>query len=143
MPLRTYKQSGIIPYKRCKDGRFKVMLITASGTGRWIIPKGLVEEGMTPREAAAMEAYEEAGIRGRVWDEPLGTWRRSKWGGLCVIDIYLMEVEEILEEFPEAGQRERHWFGLKKAQELVLFPRLRSLLRRSFFVLNDLPVPEL
>src|SRR5262249_32651877 len=58
-------QAGAIPYA-IVDGEVRVLLVTSRGSGRWLIPKGNIDPGLTPAEAAAKEAYEEGGIRGRI-----------------------------------------------------------------------------
>jgi 8-oxo-dGTP pyrophosphatase MutT (NUDIX family) len=42
------------------------MLLTSRETGRWVIPKGWPSKGLKPREVAASEAYEEAGLVGSI-----------------------------------------------------------------------------
>mgnify|MGYP000604135431 CR=1 FL=1 len=44
----------------------QVLLITSLTTRRWIIPKGWRADGMTPADAAAREALEEAGVTGKI-----------------------------------------------------------------------------
>ncbi|NET56922.1 MAG: NUDIX hydrolase [Symploca sp. SIO2E6] len=82
------KQSGVIPY-RLREGITEVLLITSINSKRWIIPKGLVEPGMTPQDSAAKEAWEEAGVIGEVLPTLMGTYDYRKWGGICnhIIDI--------------------------------------------------------
>lgn len=38
-------------------------MITSRDTGRWVIPKGGVDHGHTPAQAAEIEGFEEAGIK--------------------------------------------------------------------------------
>jgi len=64
-PTFLVERSGVIPYGR-RDGAVEVLLITSSDGQHWVIPKGVIEPGMSAAESAAKEAYEEAGIRGRV-----------------------------------------------------------------------------
>ena len=61
-------------------------LLVQSRSGRWIFPKGGVEPGLTQAQSAAMEAFEEAGVHGRIEEMPfarycLGQRTRSKSGG--------------------------------------------------------------
>src|SRR5438270_65110 len=69
---RSIVQYGALPWRRTPDGALEVLLITTRGTRRWIVPKGWADDGLDPREAAAIEAYEEAGVLGDVNGEPLG-----------------------------------------------------------------------
>lgn len=39
-----------------------VLLITSRDTGRWVLPKGWPIDGMSAAQAAAQEAWEEAGV---------------------------------------------------------------------------------
>jgi 8-oxo-dGTP pyrophosphatase MutT (NUDIX family) len=87
----------------------EVLLITSRRRGRWIIPKGLIEPGMSPAESAAMEAFEEAGVRGRIGDQPIEEYSYKKWGGVCGVKVYLLEVDEVFDDWPEADIRRREW----------------------------------
>lgn len=64
--IRT--QYAAICYRRTDDssGPIEVLLITSRGTGRWVIPKGWPMAKKKPHEVASQEAWEEAGVRGRV-----------------------------------------------------------------------------
>lgn len=72
VPEWMYRQSAVIPYRFGADG-LEVLLITSRKRKRWVLPKGVVEPGMTPAGSAEKEAFEEAGIEGRVDDRPLGS----------------------------------------------------------------------
>lgn len=57
-------RSGTVPYLVEDDGTVRVMLVTPSGGGAWMLPKGNIEKNMTTYESAAKEAFEEAGVVG-------------------------------------------------------------------------------
>jgi len=44
----------------------EVLLIATAGGARWQLPKGRLEEGETPRDAAVREVREETGVTGNV-----------------------------------------------------------------------------
>ena len=69
--ITLYVQSGIIPFCR-KDDHIEILLITNMKKDKWGIPKGLVEEGLSASESAQKEAFEEAGIYGRIYKPSLG-----------------------------------------------------------------------
>jgi 8-oxo-dGTP pyrophosphatase MutT (NUDIX family) len=48
------------------DARGRVLLLRRSDEGTWCFPKGHVESGETPKEAAAREIKEEAGLDVRL-----------------------------------------------------------------------------
>jgi len=113
----------------------EVLLITSRGTGRWILPKGWPMPGRSLAEAAAQEAWEEAGIRGRPEPEALGRYEAQKTtdGGLelpCMVEVFRIAVEAVTDSFPEAGQRRRRWLAPSLAAGLVQEPGLRALLGR-------------
>lgn len=116
-------QYAALPFA-VKNGRPRVMLVTSRGKGRWIIPKGWPEKDLTPQACAAKEAYEEAGILGKIGDSPLGTYRykkRLRSGGRTTftVETYLLEVERQLADWPEKGQRVTRWMAPARAARLV------------------------
>lgn len=134
-----YAQSGVIPF-RFEAGEIKVMLITSMRRKRWIIPKGLIEEDMTAAESAELEAFEEAGIRGKIYPEVIGEYQREKRDGVYKIKVFLLEVEEVLDEWLESSFRERKWMSSGEAKQLVeegalkkIFRELPSYIERAKF----------
>ena len=127
LPAAPYPQSGAIPYRRCA-GRIEVMLITSRRTGRWIIPKGMVEPGLTPALSAAEEAYEEAGVHGEVEQEPLGSYAYARQGYRWTVTVFALEVSAVLERWPEMAQRQRAWHAVEEAALLADGPGLQALI---------------
>ncbi|MEG3936634.1 MULTISPECIES: NUDIX hydrolase [Microcoleaceae] len=121
------EQSGVIPY-RIQDGKIEVMLITSSTGKRWVIPKGLIEPDMTPQDSAAKEAWEEAGLLGKVLPDLLGTYKYQKSGHTCHVEVFLLPVQTILENWPEASKRKRQWVSIPKAIKRVNEPELKLIL---------------
>jgi 8-oxo-dGTP pyrophosphatase MutT (NUDIX family) len=118
---------------RQQHGDIEVLLITSRETGRWVIPKGWPIGGLTAAEAAAREAWEEAGVRGQVQTQPLGEFLYDKVTGpakakRCNVVVFALEVGELKDRFPEATQRKRSWFVPSEAAGLVAEPDLRALL---------------
>ena len=110
------------------------MLVTSRGTGRWVVPKGNIDTGLSPHSAAALEAQEEAGVRGALCPSPLGSYRyrkrRSSGASLMIdVDVFPLAVNEILSEWKEQRQRDRRWFALADAAKAVDEPDLRDLIR--------------
>lgn len=126
-PSWLYNQSGVIPWRRC-DGGIEILLITSIRRGRWIIPKGVVEPDMTPGESARKEAFEEGGIDGVLSGFSMGSYRYRKWGGICTVEVYILRVTHIFDEWPESDQRKRQWFPLETAAELIEEPTLKTMI---------------
>ena len=92
--------------------------------------------GMNASQAAAVEAWEEAGVRPAHRSEtPIGsyTYKKVKASGLPVdveALVYPIEVKSLASGFPEAHERKRRWVAPAKAAEMVDEPGLRALLQR-------------
>jgi 8-oxo-dGTP pyrophosphatase MutT (NUDIX family) len=129
-PDVVFAQSAAIPY-RIKKGSPQVLLITSRRRRRWIVPKGIIEEWQSPQEAAADESYEEAGVRGSVVGDPVGKYEYEKWGGTCRVELYLLQVEEVLPDWPESDLRERKWVGIDEALELIDNDELCQILQKA------------
>lgn len=132
MGVRT--QFGALCWRIRKD-RVQVLLVQTRRRKRWILPKGWPMEGQTPAKAAATEAYEEAGIVGKVAPICIGLYHytkfpRSKDGPVpCMVAVFPMKAEKILKDYPERGQRKRKWVSTKKAAEMASEPELAQILR--------------
>ncbi len=125
-------QFGALCY-RIHNGKTQVLLVTSRGTKRWIIPKGWPMDNETPSQAAATEAFEEAGAKGRMHDDCLGiyTYRKTmgKNGFLpCVVAVFPLRVKKLVDEYCEAGERKRKWVSAKKAARMVAEPDLAQIL---------------
>lgn len=127
-------QSGALPW-RLKRNKKKpeVLLVTARRSGRWIIPKGWPISGKSLADSAAHEAFEEAGIRGRIQPIPIGTFRHVKQHllfGRLELDIIVhpLAVERELGNWPEKGERTRKWFAIEEAAERVDSDELKLLI---------------
>lgn len=88
---------------------------------------------MPPQEVAEREAWEEAGVRGDVEDASSGTYRYAKTleSGVAVtllVQVHLLKVSRLEEDFPEKGQRAARWFSVKDAAEAAIEPELKVLL---------------
>lgn len=113
-----YDQSAVIPF-RWKDNQIQVLLITSINSGKWIFPKGIIEEDLTAQESAVKEALEEAGVEGEVLDILIGEYSYKKWGGNCHVRVFPLRVEKVHDQWLESEDRERRWTSLKKSINLV------------------------
>ena len=107
-------QAGVIPFRRKSDG-LEICLIRNIGRKKWKIPKGFVDPGETAPQAAVKEAWEEAGLRGRVIGSAIGTYEYSKWGLTLTVAVFLMEVTGEADEWEESRVRQRTWTSLDQA----------------------------
>jgi 8-oxo-dGTP pyrophosphatase MutT (NUDIX family) len=128
-------QFAALPWRRAPDGSVKVLLITSRETRRWVIPKGWPMPGRTPGQAAAQEAYEEAGVVGDASTRPIGAYsygKRLRDGAVQAVEVQVFPLEVLVERlaFPEQGQRDKRWIAPAEAADLVDEPDLQAIIRR-------------
>jgi phosphohistidine phosphatase len=118
----------VIPFRR--DGnRLVFCLITSLKKNHWIFPKGIIDPGETRYETARKEAWEEAGLRGRILQDPLGSYEDFKWGAALDVTVLLMEVEQCDDDWQEASLRRRCWSSPEEALQLLNRPAHKRMLR--------------
>ena len=71
-------QYGALPYRFTHDPELEILLLTTRQSKRWIIPKGWPIKGLRPAKSAAREAFEEAGVSGRVGAKSVGFFAYDK-----------------------------------------------------------------
>ena len=130
---RNAGQIAALPYRIEADGRASVMLITSRGTRRWVIPKGNHMTDIDPHQAAAVEAFEEAGVSGLLCPTSLGTFDYDKRRGdgsvrEIKVVVFPLAVTEELATWPEDQQRLRQWFSLDEAVAAVDEPDLKAII---------------
>ena len=132
----SIRQIAALPYRTAGpalDASVEVLLVTSRETRRWVLPKGNRIKGLPGHLAAAREAEEEAGVRGAACPAPLGTYRyrkrlRSDATLHVDVEVFPLAVTEELDDWQEAGERERRWFSLVDASAAVNEPDLAELL---------------
>ncbi|WP_136439782.1 NUDIX hydrolase [Pacificoceanicola onchidii] len=129
----TAEQIAALPMRWDKDGELKILMVTSRETKRWVMPKGWEMDGKKPWRAAEIEALEEAGARGYIGKETIGTYSYLKKLGdgtalPCEVRVYPMIVEKLEKRWKERKERKRHWFTPRSAARKVHEPELSALL---------------
>src|SRR5579864_7280130 len=104
------RQAGVIAF----NGE-RLCVVTSRGGKRWVVPKGCLEPGKTAAEIALQEAWEEAGLVGLLQPEPIGTYLYEKAGFTCHVTVFLMNVTEAADHWPEQDFRQRCWLRIEQA----------------------------
>jgi 8-oxo-dGTP pyrophosphatase MutT (NUDIX family) len=120
------RQAAAIPVR---GGR--VYLVTSSSGSRWVVPKGHIEPDKTAGQIALQEAWEEAGLVGVLRPEPVGTYLYNKFNNLYHVTVFVMDVTEAAEEWPEAAVRRRVSLDPADAVARVQERGLRELIRAA------------
>ena len=139
--------AGILLFRE-QGSEAEVLLIKPGGpfwrnkdAGAWMIPKGLVEPGETPAEAALREFAEETGVSLTAVPFPLATVRQA---GGKIVEAFAVEGDldpasvrsnefevewpprsGLTERFPEVA--EAKWMTLKEARAMMLPSQLPLL----------------
>ena len=127
-------QAGALAWS-VNEGIRRFWLVTSRRTGRWVLPKGSIDDGMTAPEAAAQEAFEEAGLICDVSPNAVGLYRIAKirppliWS--VEVSLFQMRVKEVLQEWQESKQRERRLVTIDEAAEMIEEREIIELLRRT------------
>jgi len=140
------QQVAAVCYRASAHG-IEFLLVRTRG-GRWIFPKGGVEPGLTQAQSAALEAFEEAGVHGRIEEMAFARYRldksagrksgrdkrqgvvRENKGSLHVsraaesgetVTAHLCEVSHL--EAPQEAYRTPTWFSTEKAKRRLMANR--------------------
>ena len=106
----------------CYRVRSRVLefLLVRTRNGHWTFPKGGVDEDATNADAAAREAYEEAGVKGWVEHTPFVSYWHCKPTRLrsrrrvVLVDAHLCEVRRLVP--PQELHRDPTWFTASQAK---------------------------
>ncbi|MBZ5646386.1 MAG: NUDIX domain-containing protein [Acidobacteriia bacterium] len=107
IPLRV--QVAAVCYRR-RGPEIEFLLVRTS-SGRWIFPKGHADESLSKCEAAAREAWEEAGAIGEIEPRCFQTfryWKQDSGDEILLVEAYLLEV--LRRRVPEEDYRAPTWF---------------------------------
>jgi 8-oxo-dGTP pyrophosphatase MutT (NUDIX family) len=114
----TPRQVAVIAVRR-NAGDVEVCLIRRKEARTWGIPKGFIDPGDSPEQAALNEATEEAGLTGQILGGVIGVYNYEKRDAPLTVAVYLMDVVEERKEWREMRFRERRWFSLDEAGSLL------------------------
>jgi 8-oxo-dGTP pyrophosphatase MutT (NUDIX family) len=126
------RQAAALPVKAGQ-----VCLVTSSSGKRWVIPKGIIDQGKTAADTALQEVWEEAGLVGVLNPDPIGTYLYEKYGGICHVTVFLLDVTRVAEDWPERTLRERCWLSPGQAILRLTDPGLRDIIRGT--LMNSQP----
>jgi 8-oxo-dGTP pyrophosphatase MutT (NUDIX family) len=128
------KQVAALCWRVSPKAALEVLVITSLNSKRWILPKGWPEPDLTPAQSAAREAFEEAGVTGKIGARPVGHYyylKEKKDGGAvpCSVEVFALQVTKQLDDWPEKGARQLAWLPLDRAAARVAEPALRQVLK--------------
>jgi 8-oxo-dGTP pyrophosphatase MutT (NUDIX family) len=132
MPKKK-KQIAALPIRRDKRGKAEVLLVTTrSKNPRWILPKGNRSKRLRDKDAAAREASEEGGVKGRMRSRAIGVFTHRKSSGAArKIKVFRLDVDTEQRDWPERKERKRLWTSPSRAKKMVRAARLRRIIEQA------------
>lgn len=107
----------------------RMILVSNKKRSRWVLPKGHLEPGDPDfASRAAREAWEEAGVRGELGPEAIGSYPYRKRGRDYRVRVFLIERCSLADNWPEQSKRERILVPPKQAARMVREPELQRIL---------------
>ena len=126
--MTSIPQAGAVVFRR-EDGIVRVLLVRSMKDPRlWVLPKGSIEPGETPRVAALRETFEETGVSGLVVGRAGPTLRFESAGRNLSVEYFLVEMTA---EMPSPEGREKCWCLPEDAAERITFQNTRDLLKNA------------
>lgn len=128
--MRGREQVAAVCY-RLRNSGVEFLLVQTRGGGRWTFPKGSAEPGLTHAQSAALEAFEEAGVHGRMEETAFARYVRRKRAGIknaadleVAVSAFLCEVSWLGP--PQESGRNPSWFSPEKTKRRLRDDRTAS-----------------
>ncbi len=137
--------AGGVVFRR-RGGRTEVALISVGDEARWQLPKGLVDKGETPVEAAQREVREETGLETELVApvDIIEYWYFSKGGAATRVRFHKF-VHFFLFRYAAGDVRdhdrevnEARWIEIETASAMLAFKGERQTMERARAMIGNL-----
>jgi 8-oxo-dGTP pyrophosphatase MutT (NUDIX family) len=126
---RAPTHAGGVVVRESSSGPEYLVVEASSNPGMWVLPKGRIEAGESPEEAAVREVQEEAGCRAAIV-KPVGSIEFDS----IKVEFFLMRYER---DVPSDEDREISWGGYEKTRRRLSFEDIREILARAHAFVTD------
>lgn len=128
----SVQQVAALPF-RLSDSGYEFLFVSAKQRSRWLLPKGWPKKGEGLNDAAAREAMEEAGVKGLVASQSIGSYRYQKrmpqgYDVPCEVFVFPLRVQSEESAWRDDDIRARRWCTLSDAPGICSEPELSRLL---------------
>lgn len=129
----TLTHAGAVTFRRTGDQTF-YLVVSSSNNEHWVLPKGHIDPGETPRVAALRELREEAGVTGEIV-ESVTIQQFSKAGEDVAVEYFLVRE---LSSTRADEERTLRWEDFRTAIELLTFADAKNALQKAATALREL-----
>jgi 8-oxo-dGTP pyrophosphatase MutT (NUDIX family) len=136
---RTHSQvsAGGVVYRKDGDS-IQVVLIAVGSSGRWQLPKGLVDPGESAEETALREVAEETGLTGTA-ERPIDTIEYWYYGDEeghrvrfhKVVHFFLIAFGSGRTDDHDHEVLEARWFPIDEAREVLAFKNEKNVMGKA------------
>lgn len=125
--------AGGVVFRRAVPSNDIEILLIQDAKNRWTIPKGHIEKGESPREAAKREIHEETGLSNINVREFLGKinfrYRRAQSLVLMTTEIFLVEAHPEKNKLkPEEWMNDIRWFKAMEALDKIEYEDIGKII---------------
>jgi 8-oxo-dGTP pyrophosphatase MutT (NUDIX family) len=122
--MGAVQQAGAIAI-RTRDGAVEALVVRSKkDPSAWVFPKGHIDSGESPAEAAVRELQEEAGVDGQIV-KPIGVLAFQSGHEFVEVTYYLMR---FIRSVPQSEDRDFSWLPIAEARKRLSFETARQLL---------------
>lgn len=133
IPTRDQVSAGGVAF-RFSGSVTEIAIVSVGSQGRWQLPKGLIDPGETPEEAAVREVHEEAGIETDVVDaiDTIEYWYVGRRGAQRVrfhkrVHFFLLAYRAGRVSDHDHEVNEARWVSVDRAKTMLAFENERRV----------------
>lgn len=137
LPILNQVSAGGVAFRE-KNGQLEVAIIAMNPSGRWQLPKGLIDYGETLEQAAVREVREEAGIDTELIDkvDSIDYWFVSDWDDTPrrihkTVHFYLLRYVSGDVADHDHEVLESRWVTIEEALELLAFDGEKVVVKKA------------
>lgn len=125
--MSEFTHAGGVVFRREDAQLFYLVIAAKNNSQHWVLPKGHIEPGESPEEAAKREVREETGIEANAL-EPIGDIRFVYKDRTVKTVFFLMEYVHAVDA---AEDRKKRWCTYDEAMKLLTFADSIDLMRKA------------
>jgi 8-oxo-dGTP pyrophosphatase MutT (NUDIX family) len=137
--------AGCVVFRR-SDGIVEVALIQPHERKAWALPKGFIEPGEPPEEAAQRETREEAGLSGNIISKIdtikysyMAKWEKPSIRIFKIVTFYLLKFTSGDTSKHDSEVDRVEWFPIDKAISTASYAQEKSILRKAKELIAGVP----